>query len=338
MFSKKLDTLWQLIKIVLQKIFAARFWKFIPLITLVFISVVVWYNWQTVYDHRWSWGSLIGLGKAFALYPVSLLLVLINWNDIMRKLGVSIKTAQNSYVYCVNVINRRLPMGLFWSAGGRISAYHKQGISARVVTSSLSIEFLLHGFSAFVLWGTLEVFGYGYIPTLMVIARGKIINVIVGSLIFFSIVILLLLRYRKWFRGTTPLNQISGSYWAKWMLLYSATWVNAGVMLFFVIQSVSVSTITIERTIATWAVVGVIGYIFSTFPFVDIGSKELSLAFLLSQSMSLMQSILVAIIFRLLLTIADAIWPLSFAVVLHIYNQYKEDIQRNVFQRNAKDK
>lgn len=293
----------------------------LTLFATLFVLLVAWYSFLKLPNYTWSKSQLLWIVPAFLLYPISLSFMLLGWLKIMRRLGITIDGASNIYLYCINFVTRRLPMGLLWSAGSRITLYSDVGIPAKGLSIAMLWEFLLHTFSAFLIWVIFELLGWGFIKDFVPPEMWWYINLIIGGVAGGGI---LFFAYRHHSRAESQTNttpHFSLPFLGKLVCFYALTWLNASVMLWFVSKTIVEIPVSISKLIAIWTFVGGIGGLLAMLPFLNIGAKEISLALLLSQFTSLSQATLIAIIFRLLLTVSDAIWPMSIALCLRTFSK-----------------
>ncbi len=302
------------------KIIATAIAYIMPFLATIFIGLVAWRSLKDLPDYQWSIQQLWWLLGAISLYPFSLVVMLFNWRQIIRNLGANVSGLSDIYIYCMNITSKRLPMGLLWSTGGRITLYADVGVKKGIVLSGTFLEVLLHTLSALMVWAGLELAGYGFVRSLQGYFYVSNFGVFLGT----AILLVLLTGAYIWRRWQIQFLQIKANAdlglddIVHWLVRYMLTWFIAGIMLWFVICDIATPPLsfTFFTSVAIWAFTGFLGYILSTFPFIGAGAKEITLALILSQFIPFGQAVLIAIIFRLLLAFSDVIIP--FIIVLSI--------------------
>ncbi len=298
----------------------------LPLIAILFVAIVAGYSFHQLPDYNWSSKQLWWGIPAFFLYPVSLSIMLFSWSQIMQGVDLTINRASNLYLYCISFVTRRLPIGLLWSVGSRIALYSKIGVKAKTLSTGMFWEFLLHSVSAFLVWFVFELMGYGFVKQLSQTISVSHIGVMGGLFAGGGALLYMYVRHSRKQGQTDDGLKLNFFLIGKITILYALTWMNASIMLGLVSRIIMNVPVTMGKLIAIWSFVGGIGNLLSIFPFLNLGAKEISLTLLLSQFTSLPQATLIALAFRLLLTVSDAIWPMSFALSLHSF--VKQDIRQ----------
>jgi hypothetical protein len=287
----------------------------VPLLALFFIGYIAWRNWQELPNYQWSIQQLAWLGLAFFLYPISLLFMIINWRQIGKHLNTSTDISTDIYIYCLNTFSQRLPLGAVWSIGGRIASYNRAGVASKIPLLISFIELALHTLSAFLIWSILEIAGYGFVYQIAINLSYQQYGVLTIGLLFVMGLGLYAIQYQRRKILFSPHQSLPLTQLMAWLSLYGLTWINASLMLWLTIQGLGGVGPSFGNITAAWAFVGFIGHLLSNIPFLSIGIKEITLVLILTQFMPLSIATLTTILFRLLLTIADAVWPTIFILL-----------------------
>lgn len=213
---------------------------------------------------------------AFLCYLFSFILHAIVWNLLINRLSGNGDTIHHLWVYCYNVLIRRLP-GSWWYVLGRTEMNQSQGISPKTTLIATLYEFtLLLGSSVVVLVASLA---FIYHPVLLLPA---------GLALFtgFSLSVRSIFRFvaRRHLREQEDkLPAISLLQVIIWVTLYSLSWLSGSLLLILVIQSVYALTITqMAWLVAIMTLSTGIGVIVSSLPVGGWG-RDISLIVLLSK-------------------------------------------------------
>jgi hypothetical protein len=287
--------------------------RILPFLALVFIGFLAWKHWQTLATYEWSLNELKWFILSYCLYPLSLGIWVLSWQAILQNMGVVLARKDHVYVYCLNILSQRLPIGLLWSIGGRVAYYDKFGLEPKTVVKGATLEIALQILSAFLLWAGLEIAGLGAVwraaGTLPWQQRLPVL--LLAVVVIFGLILLGILQLFKKRNTSLPdWRSLSLTRGLLWMGGYSLAWTNAGLMLWLVSKSLGIATVSVGAAVASVAFYGVIGHLSFVMPLLSLGAKEVGLIFILAQFMPLLSATLVTVLFRMLLTVADATWPM----------------------------
>ena len=217
---------------------------------------------------------------ALAIYALSALIQFLNWLVILN-LGFS-TFLLDLKIYFTTILMQRLPGG-FWQWVGRVNLYNStKSISSRQTLSASAYErivLILTGFGSFLAFE----WGWPGILALIVICLS-----------------LMIWRMRKSYQGwrvyVVPIFQI---------LSYVFCWILGGMILLMIIRSVQpLADIALLESISIWSLTGSISLVFFFLPG-GLGIREISLTALLMPALNFSQSILTALILRILYLGAD---------------------------------
>lgn len=263
-------------------------------------------NWQRLseYDWEWNWASL---GYSSAAYTLSLVAAVAGWHSIMCQFGHSLSLIKHWKVYTFTNIAKRLPSGI-WYASGRMLMYERMHVPKRVTVLSLAMELLAIIYSGSATAALLSLFfGSGYWPE-------RIWNwiVLVACLAIAVKPRWMLGLYNRLqaYLGRMPIDVELG--WvdiARWVLIYIATWVCGGAMLYWLICAVySLDMGLMPKVLYAWTLSGVIGTLLTTFLPASIGPRELTLTALLSRLVPLPVAAAIALLSRFWIALNQLVW------------------------------
>lgn len=278
-----------------------------------------WANRPRLTHQRWRWlgyaltfGAILYLGYALAqgdlrldqikwedywlallitagLYLLSLLIQFLIWARMIsffRK--VSWKDAE---IYARMTMMRSIPGGA-WHWVGRISMY--SGMTDLPTKKVIFGNFL--EWSLLILGGIGMYFALDHSPLL----RLTITPIIFGS------AMALASAWQPKQRGLFHRLWESGV----WLALYSIVWILGGSILFLFVQSVSGNeSFTWLESLRVWSLSGSMSMLIIFLPS-SLGIREISLIWLLQPATTISAALLIALIIRIVFTIADAIWGL----------------------------
>jgi len=246
------------------------------------------------------------------MYGLSFLLSFAVWHSYIRS-AASIPWLRDLQLYAHSNISRRLPSGLGYLVA-RSAQYSAEGSDVRVVLYFSAQELLLQissglaiALAAAILSGTV-VQGF-YIAIL-------ILSVSI-ALFARSPVMMRLLQNNSGNRAVAAKTTVSrADLWR--LIAYGSAWLNGGVMLFILLLGLDeAGPIGIWQAIGLWALSGTVGLIAGVVPMGQF-ARDAALSILLGQYVALPTAILVALAFRLVLTVGDLGWSLVLTGIAYL--------------------
>ena len=289
-----------------------------------FMGYLVYRNWQQLEAYRQYWRMhypMILL--AFALYPTGLVPNVVGWHVLMKRLGGLSSFRANAQIYCYSCLPKQLPGGV-WHIAGRAYLNQEQGIQARVTLLGSSVEWVLliaSGLLVYLLSGLVQIPAGGMPSTGGDRATGLNPGVALALLapllivlcppVFNRLVSWLLTRLRR-----PKLPPLGLSDLLVLLGIYVVAWTMGGVVLYVLSQAiVPLSPAALPAVIGAWGGAGAIGF-FAAYFLQGLGIRDVTLALLLSNLMPLSAAVVVSILFRLLITVGEIVWPLLWARLL----------------------
>ena len=256
----------------------------------------------------------IPLLLSFLAYGLALTLAILAWGRMMSALGATISWRDHIRVYCVTNLARRLP-GLLWYVVGRVALYDQDKASPAIVSFASALELVLIAIAALAIGVTA---GPG-----MVSEHIHPLWVAAGVALCLAGIHPRDLRIPlRWLRPQNDneretllrYRQVLG-----WLLLYGASWLAGGIMLFAMIQAVyPIPLDRLPQTIAAWCLSGLLSVVVALLP-VGFGLRELTLGLLLASFLPSGLAIVIALMTRLLLTLYDLVLALIAQVATKDY-------------------
>lgn len=274
--------------------------------TVLLYLVVQNWNQLAIDPSKFSIGLIM---LSALLYPFSFGLIVAVWHQIMRLQIGSTDWRRDSRIYCYSNLVRSLPFGLFWRISGRTMLYLQANVSSASVIAASLWEIVLHAASAMVL----------LLPTLAIRAVAVstwVWGFALALALIAVIVVLRRIRNRFVEENISIVNlctvcQKRGKVLALILILNSVTWLNAALMLQLLVYAVAPQTaFDYINALQTWLVAGLVSYAIFLLPFLDVGTKEVTMAVVLSAHMPLPIGIVIAVLNRLIFTVSDLLCSL----------------------------
>lgn len=241
-----------------------------------------------------SWPPLI---VGFGVYVLDLILAMLVWHRLGRRILRIDDWHKNSRVYLNTLLARRLP-GSFWHFLGRAQLYAEAGVSKSVTSMGSAVEFVVFFLSG----GVLYIAMWPWLQTDQISSWTFICLVPLGLLIAFpNSVVWLTVKVARTSIDTT----IRRKDLLEWVLLDVCAWGLGGVLLYLIINSVYVLPIEyLPNVVAAWTLSSMIGMI-AVFTPAGFGVKELTLSALLAPLTIAPYNVIIALLVRVLITVFD---------------------------------
>jgi len=254
---------------------------------------------QYTIDYRYLLASI-------AAYSASLIILVVNWDSIVRSLGVSAGFKRNVKLYCFSNLSKQLPT-MLWFIGTRVLLYEREGVAKAITSTAILLELTLVAFSNLVVC-------VAVIPALPAPQHAQMVLLllVVPPLLFIvarpQIAIRLMNRLLRRL-GRNPLTIPLG--WRNmllWSTLYSFTWGVGGLFLYLLALAVYPAAIHYPLEItAAWVLSGLASQLRVILP-IGIGWREVTLVYLLSLFMPLPSAVVIAILSKIWLALNQSLW------------------------------
>ena len=283
----------------------------VVVLSFAIMGYLVYRNWHELEPYRQHLQvhyPLIIL--AFLLYPAGLVPNAIGWHAIMSRLGGLPDFKANARIYCYSCLPRRIPGGV-WHIAGRAYLNKEQGVPHALTLLGTSLEWVLLVVSG------LLVYLLSNLSPLLKSAEGSGLSPGVALVLFVPLLALLF---------PPLLNRIVNFLLRKFgvqqhlairvydilalLAVYLIAWTMGGVVLYVLIRALfPLPLATLPAVIGAWGGAGALGFVAAYF-LQGLGVREVTLSVLLGSFMPLPIAIIASILFRILLTVGEVVYPL----------------------------
>lgn len=290
-----------------QKVVRQVFYLLIVLLSLAFIGYTIYKNWNELAAQKWDirwWNVLL----ATVLYPLGMLPTVAGWHKLLEALGVRKPFRLNLRLYALSSLPKHIP-GLVWYVTSRTLLYQEQGVSIGIILAAIAAETALLALTGFIL------------SVLVVVRSSAVFSQFAGLQVILPLAVILVLGVVL---STPMVNRISQALTRRgkleqplhlkqkelllsvfWMLL---AWCGGGVLLFILVQALTpLSWSYLPMMIGIWGVAGGVSLTIGI-GISGMGLREVTLGALLSLVISPLGAIVVAVAFRLVLTVGEFLW------------------------------
>jgi hypothetical protein len=281
------------------------------------MGYLVYRNWPQLREYRYHLREhypLIVL--SFLLYPAGFVPTAIGWHKIMKIVGGPSVFKVNARIFCYSCLARRVPGGV-WHIAGRAVLNKEHGVPHSLTVLGSALEWTLMVMSGLLIY---------LLTTLLTVSRNTVdggLSPGVALVLLLPLLILLsppvinrMLRFalKKWhgqvYQDISPVDILG------LMSAYAVAWIAGGVLLYILIGALYPLAVTmLPAVIGAWAGASAMGLI-AAYLIQGLGVREVTLAAILSVFMPLPVAIVTSVLFRLVLTAGEVVWPLVWAWLL----------------------
>ncbi len=287
-------------------------------IVVALLGVVVYRDREQLAGYAWQLQPVYILLASIA-HSVSLGITFLAWDRMMRRLapqgGGSLRT--NFAIYYTTSLAKRIP-GTVWYAAGRVALYERLGINPSLTMAALVYEsalVFLAGVPAIALL-VVPALRAGIASTLtmpgpLVVAVVAAVVALMVGLMWPGVLERLINVVRRALKREAVAVKVSHWDILFWLALYvAAHLIGAGVGFYCIVNIVYPVPLAQFAPIALIGVVSVIiGLISFLLPFIPL-AREASITVLLAAYLPLPITLIVAVLFRLVWTVNDALWAM----------------------------
>ena len=278
--------------------------------SFLFLGFGLYRNWREVAQYEWSIDYRYLLASS-AIYPVCFLLIASVWSLVIGRLGGFSDYFRNLQIYCYSGLTKYIP-GTFWYVLGRAYFYEKEGIAKSLTALGSLWELALAAFSGLVVYLPLMIYSrqvysgpLNYL-LLLLVPLGFVVLYPSG----FSAALKYVLKKRA-----EDISLIRCRDSLTWTALYAFAWLLGG--LAFYLQANMIFPVPLAHlpAVASFLVIsGVISHLAFFIP-AGLGIREVSLSLLLSSFVPFGIAVVIALIFRLWMTLSEVFWTLAILLV-----------------------
>lgn len=273
------------------------------------IAYRTWQNWYLLEGYIWRWqGEMWAL--ALLGYSAGLFALLWAWDRTVKHLGATSGFLRNSRIYCLTNLSKRIP-GPIWYIVGRVHFYRIGGERASVALIATVLENLLLALSGVLVYLLTLPFSGRVGPLHMGIAAGIFLLAVLALYPpFFNRAFNFLLRRV----GSDTRVEVSYALLIPLLLIYLAAWIFPGLGLGALTASLYPPPENFWPDIlAAWAFSGTVGLIIANLA-LGVGVREVTLSFLLANSVPQPIAVLAAVLFWVVVTAGELLWAGVFAL------------------------
>ena len=309
---KLLDSFWNNLNSAYQNQKTRRYLFFvILLVSIGFIALALISNWNEFssqeinFDYRY-------IILAVIIYPAGMLPTAFSWHTLLRTIGIRLPFRTNLRIFSLSALPRHIP-GFVWYISSRSLLYKEENIGAgRIVTASAA-DIILLALTGFLSALMLLVSGIGISQEISTVRTGALIALPILLLLIISIPLVnRLLPYFLQRRGVSEIPQIHQGYLVITLLVMFIAWAGGGLILFVLSQAIyPLSWSFYPAMIGAWGAAGAVSLTIGI-GIQGLGIREITLSAILSLIMPPVIAIILAVVFRLVLTAGEFLWVLLF--------------------------
>jgi len=310
--SDPAPTFWQRLQDLLKnKNIRRMMYGLIVLASAVFIAYAVYSNWNEFKTQQWDFNYPYII-LAILLYPAGMLPTVAAWHKLLQAMGVECSFQTNLRLYSLSILPKHIP-GFVMFVTSRSLLYQEEKVPAATsvtATGAETILLALTGFISSVLLLFLGVERIGQFSVFRYAAPAAIILVLI--FVFWTPALNRLVQKilaRRGIQQVPQLDQKQTVFSLLWMFI---AWAGGGLILFVLVQAVNpLNWSLLPVMIGTWGAAGAVSLTIGI-GIQGLGIREVTLGALLSLVMPTLTAIVIAVAFRLVLTIGEVIWVAFF--------------------------
>jgi len=307
--------LWNFIQHSLQKKRVRQIlYVFILLLSLAFIVYAIVTNWAELSSQEWQI-DLIFVVLAIALYPIGMLPTAAAWHWLLRALGVQKPFILNLRLYALSSLPRHIP-GLVWYVTSRTLLYQEKGVGTGIVLAATAGETVLLAVSGFIsatLYFTTRAAILEQAALLRIVIPLAVVVLVAFLALAPSGIRLLENLLQRWQKSESVVHFYRPALWVclGWMFV---AWAGGGGLLWFLTRAIApIGWELLPVMVGIWGAAGAVSLTIGI-GIQGMGLREVTLGAMLSTVISPLAAVLVAVAFRLALTLGEFIWVFLISV------------------------
>lgn len=283
----------------------------ILLISIIFIALALRANWtefssqEINFDYRF-------IILAVIIYPVGMLPTAFSWHTLLRTIGITLPFRTNLRIFSLSAFPRHIP-GFVWYISSRSLLYKEENIGAAKIVTASAVDIILLALTGFLSALMLLVSGVGLSQEISAVRTAAYIAVPILLLLIISIPLVnRLLPYFLKRRGVTDIPQVNQAILVLTLLAMFIAWAGGGLILFVLAQAIyPLSWSYYPAMIGAWGAAGAVSLTIGI-GIQGLGIREITLSAILSLIMPPVIAIILAVVFRLVLTAGEFLWVMLF--------------------------
>jgi hypothetical protein len=283
----------------------------ILLFSLVFIAFALRVNWSEfkAQDINLDYRLII---LAVIIYPAGMLPTAFSWHTLLHTIGIRLPFRTNLRIFSLSALPRHIP-GFVWYISSRSLLYKEEHIPAKVIVTASAADIILLALTGFLSAFMLLVSGIGISQEISTVRTAAIIAIPIVILLIISIPLVnRLLPYFLERRGVDEIPTIHQGKLIATLLVMFIAWAGGGLILFILCQAIyPLSWSMYPAMIGAWGAAGAVSLTVGI-GIQGLGIREITLSAILSLIMPPVIAIILAVVFRLVLTAGEFLWVLLF--------------------------
>jgi hypothetical protein len=281
--------------------------------SFVFLDLGLYRNWRELAQYEWTIDYRCLLASS-AIYPVSFILIASVWSLVISRLSGFSDYCGNLQIYCYSGLTKYIP-GTFWYVLGRAYFYEKKGIAKSLTALGSLWELALAIFSGLVVYLPVTIYSHqvyaGPLNYLLLLLLP------LGFIILYPTGLSALLKYLS--KGQSEnIRLIRWRDSLAWIALYAFAWLLGGLAFYLQANMIFPVPLAYLPAVASFLVIsGVISHLAFFIP-AGLGIREVSLSLLLSAYVPFGIAVVIALVFRLWMTLSEVFWTLVTLLVCRL--------------------
>jgi glycosyltransferase 2 family protein len=277
----------------------------------LFIGYALWKTWNDIHTGHIQINYLY-IALAILIYPFGMLPTVAGWHILLNSLGVKLRWRIDLRIYSLSSLPRHIP-GFVWYIASRSMLYQEIGIPTTTITAASGIEVIL-----------LALTGYALSIPLLLATSAKANNLQLFAPIAIIILVILvawvpfnnrILQKMFAWRRISPFPKIDQGKLIIALLWMVAGWFGGSLILFVLTASLyPVDLSLLPMFIGAWGLAGAVSLTIGI-GIQGFGIREVTLAATLSLFFPPPIAVVLAVLFRLVLTIGELLWVALFVWV-----------------------
>jgi len=280
--------------------FQRSFHTIIIIAFVTFVGLAVYRYWSELQQYDWR-ADLRYVLLAVAVFPLAYLPTAWCWHWLVRRISSFTNGRVNSHIYFMSSLGRYIPGGIWYIAGRAYWYKDYQVPTSHVIIGTIweNLIFATSGLIVYAFLGWQQIL----VACLILAATPLLYSAILNRLVT--------LAYQK--LGQDPPQSVPPSDVLSMLGILCIAWSAAGLMLWWVANAVHPLEQGVLPTLTGfWGLASAVS-VFAAYLLGGLGLRELTLGVLLSQVLPVPVAAVIALAFRLVMTVSEAIWALVFS-------------------------
>jgi hypothetical protein len=283
----------------------------ILLISLVFIAIALRSNWsqfaaqEIKFDYRFIFLAIL-------IYPAGMLPTAFSWHTLLQSISVRLPFKTNLRIFSLSALPRHIP-GFVWYISSRTLLYKEELVPASLIVTASAADILLLALTGFLSALLLLVSGIRFSQEISTVQTGAFVAIPILILLIISFPLVnRLLPYFLKRRGVQEIPRLHQGSLVITLLAMLIAWAGGGLILFVLAQAIyPLSWSFYPAMIGAWGAAGAVSLTVGI-GIQGLGIREVTLSAILSLFMPPVIAILLAVVFRLVLTAGEFLWVMLF--------------------------